>query len=105
MRPERRIEQELVRHAAGRQDPREEDDQHQAQPLGRHRVEGEGSADRRALGLRPASPRCDHSGERAEDDREHRPERDHRQGVDQVDAEVRRDGLLVLVRDAEVPMR
>ena len=40
----------------------------------------------------------------AEHDREDGAERDHRQGVDQGDAEVRRDGLLVLVRDAEVPM-
>ena len=88
----------------GREDPREDDDQHQPEPLRGHRVEGERGADRQALGLRPSPPGGDDPGEDAEHDREDGAERDHRQGVDQGDAEVRRDGLLVLVRDAEVSM-
>src|SRR3954453_4972814 len=105
VRPERRVEQELVRHPAGRQDPGEDDDQHQPEPLRGHCVEAERTEDGQALGLRPAPPRRDDPGERAEDDREHGAERDHRQRVDQGDAEVRGDGLLVLVRDAEVSVR
>jgi hypothetical protein len=57
------------------------------------------------LGPRPAAPRRDHPGERPEDDREQRPERDHRERVRDRNAQVLAHRLRVLERDAHVPVR
>jgi hypothetical protein len=100
-----RVDQELIGHAAGRQRPGEDDDQHQAEPVRGHRVEGQRGAEGQAFGRSAAAPRGDDARERAEDDREERPQQHHRDRVLERGRQIGRDRLLVRERDPEVPVR
>ena len=72
VRPPRRVEQELVRHAAGREHAGEDDDQHQPEPVRGHRVEAEGGRDADRLDRRSPPPGREHAGQRPDHDREAR---------------------------------
>ena len=102
--PPGRREQEVVHHPAGREDAREQDHEHQREPVRRHRVEAERRRHRHVLERRAPPPGGEHARERAEDDCEHRADEHHRDRVRQVDLQVVRHRLGVLVRDPEVPV-
>ena len=98
----RRVDQELVAHARGRQERGEQHDEHQPEPLRGHGVEAQRRRHGQVLHLRAPAPGRDHAGEHTEHDRDQRAERHHRDRVGQIADQVVQDRPGVLVGHAQV---